>query len=52
MCLSLIKLKVFCYNGKVNTFGIIKCFKSIKKIIIKKILKINNNKVVIDAPYI
>ena len=34
----------------VNTFGIIKCFKSIKKIIIKITLKINNNKVVNVTP--
>ena len=37
-------------NGKVKVFGIIKCFKSIKKIIIKKMLNIANSKEVIDIP--
>ena len=35
-------------SGKERISGIIKCFKSIKKIIIKNKLKIVNNSVVID----
>ena len=37
-------------KGKVNSFGIIKCFKSMKKIIIKKILNIDNNKAARVSP--
>tara|TARA_B100000212_G_C27314055_1_gene507079 strand:+ start:160 stop:378 length:219 start_codon:yes stop_codon:yes gene_type:complete len=34
----------------VNSFGIIKCFRSIKNIITKQIVRIKNNKVVIEIP--
>tara|TARA_Y100001980_G_scaffold42864_1_gene20891 strand:- start:420 stop:689 length:270 start_codon:yes stop_codon:yes gene_type:complete len=34
----------------VISFGIIKCFKSIKKIIIKEIISIKNNNVVVVRP--
>ena len=37
-------------NGKVNESGIIKCFKSIKKIITKNTDKIISSKVVIVKP--
>ena len=37
-------------NGKVSSLGIIKCFKSIKKIITKKTVKIKSKKVVVDRP--
>ena len=37
-------------NGKVSSLGIIKCFKSIKKIITKKIVKIKSNRVVVERP--
>ncbi len=37
-------------NGKVNSFGIMKCFKSIKKMIIKLMLNIKSKSVVIEKP--
>ena len=37
-------------NGKVSSLGIIKYFKSIKKIITKKTVKIKSKKVVVDRP--
>ena len=37
-------------NGKVNSFGIMKCFRSIKKITTKKIVNIKSNSVVIVNP--
>ena len=44
-------MKPIIIKGKVNSFGIIKCFKSIKKIMIKNILNIISSNVVIDIPY-
>ena len=37
-------------NGKVSSLGIIKCIKSIKKIITKKTVKIKSKRVVVDRP--
>ena len=37
-------------NGKVNSFGIMKCLRSIKKIITKKIVNIKSNSVVMVNP--
>ena len=38
------------HNGKVKESGIIECFRSIKKIIIKKILNVINSRDVIVKP--
>ena len=37
-------------NGKVSSFGIMKCLRSIKKIITKKIVNIKSNSVVMVNP--
>ncbi len=37
-------------KGKVNSFGIMKCFRSIKKMIIKLMLNIKSKSVVIEKP--
>ena len=37
-------------KGKVNSFGIMKCLRSIKKITIKQILKIKKRSVVKEIP--
>ena len=37
-------------NGKVSSFGIIKCLRSMKNMMTKKIVKIKNRRVVSDKP--